>query len=296
MAKGLINKFKERLYDLMPQLLDSVDQQAENIMNANVVASVKATIIELGTLIKGGTRENNVQYIYDIIVAACSRELTVHNVRDILGVRKHAKHNNVTAQETPSSPALDLSPSPRVEFEPQSNRAISDSSTMAHRGAPMVVVGGRRTSSTVHASHEKKREKKCLSFLMKISRPGLGQRKQRIDSNGGRIAVVADRFWHDRTDISTDLPRILIQPVNGGPADYHDRRIILNFLALPVLVLREVDLRRLINEDEARHRTITVDEPSVQSEVSDEVVADPVLAASHSFHRDRAIHTVCNDS
>jgi len=41
MAKGLINKFKERLYDLMPQLLDSVDQQAENILNVNVVTSVK---------------------------------------------------------------------------------------------------------------------------------------------------------------------------------------------------------------------------------------------------------------
>ncbi len=109
MAKGLINKFKERLYNLMPQLLDSVDQQAENILNANVVASVKATIIELGALLKGGTRENNAQYMFDIIVAASSRELTVHNVRDILGVRKHVKHNNVTAQETPSTPALDLS-------------------------------------------------------------------------------------------------------------------------------------------------------------------------------------------
>ena len=43
MAKGLINKFKERLYASMPQLLDSVDQQAENILNANVVASVTAT-------------------------------------------------------------------------------------------------------------------------------------------------------------------------------------------------------------------------------------------------------------
>jgi len=41
MVKSLINKFKERLYDLMPQLLDSVDQQAENILNANVVTSVK---------------------------------------------------------------------------------------------------------------------------------------------------------------------------------------------------------------------------------------------------------------
>ena len=60
MVKSLINKFKERLYDLMPQLLDSVDQQAENMLNANVVASVKATIIELGTLLEGGTRENNV--------------------------------------------------------------------------------------------------------------------------------------------------------------------------------------------------------------------------------------------
>jgi hypothetical protein len=43
MVKSLINKFKERLYALMPQLLDSVDQQAENILNANVVASVTAT-------------------------------------------------------------------------------------------------------------------------------------------------------------------------------------------------------------------------------------------------------------
>ena len=41
MVKSLINKFKERLYALLPQLLDSVDQQAENILNANLVTSVK---------------------------------------------------------------------------------------------------------------------------------------------------------------------------------------------------------------------------------------------------------------
>ncbi len=47
-------------------------------------------------------------------------------------------------------------------------------------------------------------------------------------------------------------------------------------------------LRRLIEHEEPRNRSIVRGEPVVESEVSDEVVADPVLSASHAAERDAA--------
>ncbi len=53
-------------------------------------------------------------------------------------------------------------------------------------------------------------------------------------------------------------------------------------------LFREKCLRRLIEHEEPRNRSTVRRKPVVEGEVSDEVVADPVLSASHAAKWDAA--------
>src|SRR5690606_24835342 len=54
----------------------------------------------------------------------------------------------------------------------------------------------------------------------------------------------------------------------------------------------EEGLRRLIEHEKPRNRSTVRREPVVKGEVSDEVVADPVLSAAHTPKRDAASRSV----
>jgi hypothetical protein len=66
-------------------------------------------------------------------------------------------------------------------------------------------------------------------------------------------------------------------------------------LSLYVTISRKVDLRRLVEDQKTRDRSVGRDEQAVKGQVHGDVIADPVRTTPHLVHRDRTVRSISDD-
>lgn len=101
------------------------------------------------------------------------------------------------------------------------------------------------------------------------------------------VAVDVGMLRHDdletEVQLRDDVPEQFEQPDYGGSI----RVLKVIYGTVPGMVLRKVNLRRLIQDEEAWNGAAMAHEPFVKGEMCDDMATEVVLTAPHPVHRDQ---------